>query len=191
MKVVYRQRGILVVAAVFMGCAITNSSSLTPQSSSVRGNKPSSSLHCEGGDKKDATNTATAATPSKKPLWTSPLSYLVLNFGVTEPRFTSRFNYLKKEGVYKCRKCGSELYGSDKKYDSGSGWPSFMEGFEGNVKKQPRDYSGRFEITCGNCDGHLGHVFPDGPSKGQGGTGWRHCVNGAALEFTEGERGED
>jgi peptide-methionine (R)-S-oxide reductase len=112
-----------------------------------------------------------------------PISWAVLNWGATEPRFTSLYNYNKKPGTYNCKRCSSLLYDSSKKYDSKSGWPSFTEGC--NVRKMPRDYTGRFEVRCGNCDGHLGHVFPDGPTSEEGGTGWRHCVNGAALTFEE------
>ena len=121
---------------------------------------------------------------------TNPLTWLVQNVGFTEPRFSSLYNYQSPSaGAYKCKRCGAMLYDAADKYDSGSGWPSFTAGQE-SVQKMERDYTGRFEVKCKTCDAHLGHVFPDGPKVEQGGTGWRHCVNGAVLKYEEGE-GDD
>lgn len=115
-----------------------------------------------------------------------PISWAVINWGATEPRFSSLYNYQDDDGTYKCKRCDTPLYASSSKYNSGSGWPSFSDNVSGNIKRMERDYTGRFEIKCNNCDAHLGHVFPDGPKVKDGGTGWRHCVNGAALSFDAG-----
>jgi peptide-methionine (R)-S-oxide reductase len=102
----------------------------------------------------------------------------------TEPPFTGKFNNNKTEGVYVCAGCGQELFRSDTKYDSGSGWPSFwtpnsME----NVDLKPDHTSGmeRIEVVCSKCGGHLGHVFDDGPRP----TGQRFCINSLSLDFKD------
>ena len=100
----------------------------------------------------------------------------------TEKPFTSKFNYNKKAGVYVCKACGTPLFKSEHKYDSGSGWPSFDRAIEGNVAYSV-DYDlgyRRTEEHCAICGGHLGHVFNDGPNNT---TGVRHCINGVAIKF--------
>lgn len=99
----------------------------------------------------------------------------------TEPAFTSDLLDLEKDGVFVCKKCGQELFDSETKYKSGTGWPSFWEPKNNDaVEKQPDGR--RTEVICSNCGGHLGHVFSDGP---QDKTGKRYCINGIALEFKE------
>jgi len=103
----------------------------------------------------------------------------------TERPGSSPLNDEKREGVYHCADCGTPLFGSATKYESGSGWPSFWAPLDGAVGLT-RDMSHgmvRTEVHCARCEGHLGHVFPDGPRP----TGERYCMNGLALDFRPGE----
>lgn len=112
----------------------------------------------------------------------SDLQYYVLRKAGTEPAGSSELLNNKKKGIYVCAGCGTELFMSKHKYDSGSGWPSFDREIKGNVAFDV-DYKigyKRTEEHCAVCGGHLGHVFNDGPQQT---TGQRHCVNGAALKF--------
>jgi len=104
----------------------------------------------------------------------------------TEPRFSSDLLDIEDEGVFKCKKCGQKLFTTDKKFDSGTGWPSFWDAADEDAVELQTDKSEgmtRTEVTCSNCGAHLGHVFNDGP---QDKTGKRYCINGIALKF-EGE----
>ena len=112
----------------------------------------------------------------------SPEQYSVLREGGTERAFAGIYNDNKAPGDYHCAGCGALLFKSDAKYDSGSGWPSFIKPADTDAVIEHRDVSHgmvRTEVRCAKCDGHLGHVFPDGPAE----TGLRYCMNSAALDF--------
>ncbi|MDM3525861.1 peptide-methionine (R)-S-oxide reductase MsrB [Citrobacter sp. Ca226] len=113
--------------------------------------------------------------------------YVTQNHG-TEPPFTGQLLHNKRDGVYHCLICDAPLFTSQSKYVSGCGWPSFYEPVSEESIRYIKDFSHgmqRIEIRCGNCDAHLGHVFPDGPQP----TGERYCVNSASLSFIDDENG--
>lgn len=112
----------------------------------------------------------------------NPAQYEICRCGGTEPPFSGKYNDCKTAGTYECVACGCDLFSSQTKYDSGSGWPSFYEGINSDCMTEKKDGMlgmMRTEITCANCDSHLGHVFPDGPKP----TGLRYCVNSASLNL--------
>jgi peptide-methionine (R)-S-oxide reductase len=112
----------------------------------------------------------------------SPEEYAVLRKAGTEAPFTGEYVDMKQDGSYKCRGCGSELFASGTKFDSGTGWPSFTEPAVAEAVELREDNSflmKRTEVVCRNCGGHLGHVFDDGPGDG----GQRYCINSCSLDF--------
>ena len=111
----------------------------------------------------------------------SPTQYDVLRCHGTEMRGTSPLNKEKRAGTFKCAGCGQELFSSETKFESGTGWPSFYAPLPDAVGTQTdgSHFMSRTEVHCSKCGGHLGHVFDDGPKP----TGQRYCMNGVALSF--------
>lgn len=109
--------------------------------------------------------------------------YYVLRQKGTERPFTGLYTDVFETGVYRCKGCHAKLFDSDSKYHSGCGWPSFDKTINDTVLTETLDLSHgmrRIEVTCSNCGGHLGHVFPDGPRET---TGMRYCINSIAIDF--------
>ncbi len=112
----------------------------------------------------------------------TPEQYNVLREKATERAFTGQYYATKEPGTYRCAGCGAELFSSDTKYESGTGWPSFWEPTAEDAVETERDWGllmPRTEVHCASCGGHLGHVFNDGPHP----TGLRYCINSCALEL--------
>ena len=141
-------------------------------------------MSCNSNAQKKAEQESFPVTKSDEE-WKAELSeqeYYVLRQAGTERPFSSELNKNYEQGTYVCAACGTPLFKSEHKFDSGTGWPSFDREIKGNVAFDV-DYNlgyARTEEHCATCGGHLGHVFNDGPSET---TGKRHCINGAALDF--------
>ena len=116
--------------------------------------------------------------------WQEPLTpeqYRILREKGTEMAFTGKYDKYFEKGTYTCAGCSTPLFESETKYDSGCGWPAFYQSLPETIDETPDHSFGRVrtEITCSKCDGHLGHVFTDGPQP----TGLRYCVNSISLDF--------
>ncbi|MDM1467599.1 peptide-methionine (R)-S-oxide reductase MsrB [Myroides odoratimimus] len=116
----------------------------------------------------------------------TPTEYYVLREKGTERPFTGEYNDFNEKGTYHCAGCGQLLFSSDTKFDAHCGWPSFDKAIEGSVTYIEDLSHGmkRIEVTCSNCNGHLGHIFPDGPTET---TGMRYCMNSISLKFKKQE----
>jgi len=116
-----------------------------------------------------------------KTLKLTPEQHHILREKGTEAPFTGKWLYNKEKGNYICASCGAELFSSDTKFDSGSGWPSFSDANKKNIELKDDSSHGmhRTEVLCKKCGGHLGHLFDDGPTP----TGQRYCINSVALDF--------
>ena len=119
----------------------------------------------------------------------TPEEYHILREKGTERPFSGEYDKFYEDGTYKCAGCGTELFSSSSKYDSGCGWPAFYEALPEKIEEHEDNSFGmkRIEITCENCGGHLGHVFNDGPQP----SGLRYCVNSISLDFSSGDGDND
>ncbi|WP_181684913.1 peptide-methionine (R)-S-oxide reductase MsrB [Halorhabdus salina] len=137
----------------------------------------------------DESTTESSDVPASDEEWQEILTeeeYHILRERGTEPKFTGEYLDVDDDGVFRCAGCGTALFDTDSQFDSGHGWPSFTDVVEeGNVETEVDTRHGmeRTEVLCGECGGHLGHVFDDGPDP----TGKRYCINSAALDFESGE----
>ena len=117
----------------------------------------------------------------------TPLQHRVTQEKGTEPAFTGKYDKHDGKGMYTCAVCGNELFSSDTKFDSGTGWPSFVRAQAERVGEREDVSRGmrRTEVVCNKCGAHLGHVFPDGPEEHPSGEadGRRYCINSASLDF--------
>ena len=139
-------------------------------------------------DPKNQTEFAVQKTDDEWQQTLSPTQYSVLRCHGTEARGSSPLNMEKRAGMYMCAGCGAQLFASNAKFDSGTGWPSFDQALPGAIETtvDRSHFMTRTEVHCKACGGHLGHLFPDGPTP----TGARYCMNGVALKFDPaGEKG--
>ena len=132
----------------------------------------------------DSTGGSTDRLPETDAEWRDRLTdeeYHILREAGTEPRFSGDHVDRDEDGVYTCKGCGTVLFDSETKYDSGCGWPSFYAANEEAITRELDTSHGmrRIEVRCSTCDGHLGHVFEDGPDP----TGKRFCINSVAIDF--------
>jgi peptide-methionine (R)-S-oxide reductase len=166
----------LAAAVLVAGCG---ASSVTETPSS-----PVSTTNANPSTASPAMNDKITKTDAEWKKELTPDQYHVLREKGTERAFTGQYWNTKDKGVYRCAGCGTELFVSDTKFDSGCGWPSFYTPMSTNAVSEAADHSHlmkRTEVLCSKCGGHLGHVFDDGPKP----TGLRYCINSASLKFEQ------
>ena len=173
-------RAVAVTAAMASlgGCVAAASTASPPPSAVVSNPAPSGGAADTGGAPR------VVRTDAEWRAALSPAAYDVLRDHGTERPFTSPLLREHRDGTFSCAGCGEPLFDAEHKFDSGTGWPSFWQPASGAHVDEHADRSLgvlRTEVRCGTCDGHLGHVFPDGPAP----TGLRYCINGVALTFSE------
>ena len=138
-------------------------------------------ISCNGNAQKETKISSESEITKTEAEWKeilSPQQYAVLRKGGTERAYSSELNEVNQPGTFVCAACSKELYRTENKFDSGTGWPSFDRPIEGGVAVGTKFEHN--EIHCARCGGHLGHLFDDGPEKT---TGKRHCINGVAMKF--------